>query len=80
MNRVYRHVTYEVMADSGGVVDPLNGIIPGVERGGLTLSELAADFSPIENLPLLRAANHICGVARDGSEQEDSSRGILLSS
>jgi hypothetical protein len=66
------HSIAEVLVDDRWVVvDPLNGIIPGIEKGGVTVSELSTAFSYIENLSLVQATNHLTGVASDGSPQDD---------
>ncbi len=71
-NGVGPHVVAEVLLDGRWIlVDPLNGLIPGVEFGGLTISELSANFSFFEKLAVLRASDDFQGVAIDGSQQDN---------
>ena len=66
------HSVTEVFLDGRWVlVDPLNGIFPGADRGGVTLRELGADFSPIENLPVVGGKHRLSAVASDGSRRDD---------
>lgn len=66
------HSVTEVLLDGRWVlVDPLNGIFPGADRGGVTLGELGADFSAIENLPVVGGKHRLSAVASDGSRRDD---------
>ncbi|MDP7386681.1 MAG: hypothetical protein QF593_11695, partial [Nitrospinota bacterium] len=66
------HSVTEVLLDGRWVlVDPLNGIFPGADRGGVTLRELGADFSTIENLPVVGGEHRLSAVASDGNRRDD---------